>query len=45
MAKLAKAREINESGLSNSEKIAALRQAFFSDIDALEASGEVELPK
>lgn len=40
----AKAREIAESGLSNSEKIAALRKAYFSDVDALQASGTVQLP-
>lgn len=40
-----RAREIAGSGMSNAEKIAALRAEFFRDVDALEASGEVELPE
>lgn len=40
----AKADEINASPLSHADKIAAMRQAAFADVDALEASGEVELP-
>jgi hypothetical protein len=39
------AREIAESNTPNAQKIAALRQEFFKDIDELEKSGEVELPK
>ena len=39
-----KARDIAESGLSNAEKIAALRAEYFKDVDALEASGGVNLP-
>jgi len=38
--------EINaRADLSRAEKIAAMRKAAFSDVDALEASGEIELPK
>lgn len=33
-----------DSGLSNGEKIARLRQTYFADIDALQASGKVVLP-
>lgn len=40
----ARSREIAESTASNAEKIAALRKLHFADVDALEASGEVELP-
>lgn len=40
----AKAREIADSGLSNAQKIAALRAEYFKDVDALEASGGVQLP-
>ena len=40
----AKAREIAESTSSNAEKIAALRQAYFKDVDELQASGKVVLP-
>lgn len=39
------ARSIAESNLSNADKIAKLRREFFADVDALEASGEVELPE
>jgi len=39
-----KARSIAESNLSNADKIAKLRAEFFRDVDALEASGEVQLP-
>lgn len=39
------AASIANSSLSNAEKIAALRKAAFADVDALEASGAVELPK
>lgn len=38
------AADIANSSLSNAEKIAALRKAAFSDVDALEASGKVQLP-
>jgi hypothetical protein len=40
-----KARDIAESNLSNADKIAALRQTYFADIDALEQSGQVQIPK
>jgi hypothetical protein len=36
---------IANSSLSNADKIAALRKAAFSDVDALEASGSVQLPQ
>jgi hypothetical protein len=42
--KEAKAREIADSGMSNADKIAALRAEYFKDVDALEASGGVHLP-
>jgi hypothetical protein len=41
----ARAREIAESGLSNAEKIARLRENYFADVDALEAAGTVKLPE
>jgi DNA uptake protein ComE-like DNA-binding protein len=41
----AKADEINASGLSQAAKIAAMRQAAFADVAALEASGKLKLPK
>lgn len=37
-------REIGEGPMTNSEKIALLRQALFADVDELEKSGEVVLP-
>ncbi len=40
-----RARSIAESSATNSEKIDALRAAYFADVNALEQSGEVELPK
>jgi hypothetical protein len=40
-----RARHIAESASTNGEKIKALRQTFFADVDALEAAGEVEIPK
>jgi hypothetical protein len=40
-----KAREIAESNISTPDKIKALRQSYFADVEALEKSGEVELPK
>lgn len=45
VAKLDKVREIATSDRSNAEKIAALREAYFSDVDALEKSGEVKIPE
>ena len=44
-AVLAKAREIADSNAPRAEKIAALRQAYFADVDELEKSGKVVLPK
>lgn len=41
----AKADEINASGMSNAAKIAAMRQAAFAEIDELQASGKVVIPK
>jgi len=42
----AKANEINSNAdLSRADKIAAMRKAAFSDVDALEQSGEVQVPK
>ena len=35
---------IASSSMSNAEKIAALRKAAFADVDALEASGQVQIP-
>jgi hypothetical protein len=40
-----KAEEISNSNLSNADKIAAMRQAAFADVDALEQSGEVKIPQ
>ena len=37
--------EIATSGMTNAEKIAALRKAAFADVDDLEASGQVTLPE
>ena len=39
------AERIANSNLSNADKIAAMRQAAFADVDALEASGKVVLPQ
>jgi hypothetical protein len=39
-----KAEAIANSDLSNADKIAAMRKAAFEDVDALEKSGEVEIP-
>jgi hypothetical protein len=39
-----RARQIAESSATNSDKIAALRQAYFADVDAFEKSGELKLP-
>ena len=44
-AKRAEAERIANSELSHADKIAALRQTFFADIDALQASGAVVIPK
>lgn len=41
---LAKAEEMSQSGLSNAEKIASLRQIYFADVEALQRSGSVQLP-
>jgi hypothetical protein len=40
-----KARSIAESNATNTDKIAALRKTYFADVDQLEESGEVNLPK
>lgn len=40
----ARTREIAESNASNADKIAQLREFYFSDVDALEKTGEVQLP-
>lgn len=40
-----RALEIAEGRGTNAAKIAALRQTFFADVDALEKSGEVKLPQ
>jgi len=40
-----KARDIAESNISTPDKIKALRQTYFADVEELEKSGEVELPK
>jgi hypothetical protein len=39
-----KAREIADSSATNAVKIAALRQTYFADVDALQKSGVVKLP-
>lgn len=41
----ARADEINASGMSNADKIAAMRAAAFAEIDELQASGRVVIPK
>ena len=41
----AKADEINNSNLSNAAKIAAMRAAAFAEIDELQRSGKVVIPK
>lgn len=43
-AMLKKASELNNSNLSNADKIAAMRQALFADIEALAKSGKVQIP-
>lgn len=40
-----KAEEINTSSLSQAEKIKAMRAAAFSDVDALQQSGQIVIPK
>jgi hypothetical protein len=40
-----KARDIADSGLSNAEKIAALRKTYFADVDELERTGRVQIPE
>ena len=40
-----KADEINASNLSQADKIAAMRQAAFKDVAALQASGKLQIPK
>ena len=42
---LKRAIELNASTLSHAEKIAAMRQAAFADVDALQQSGAVVIPK
>jgi DNA uptake protein ComE-like DNA-binding protein len=44
-ALLRKAQEIAGSGMSQAAKIAAMRKAAFADVDALEASGKIEIPR
>ena len=39
------AERIANSDMSNADKIAAMRKAAFADVDALEATGEIVLPK
>lgn len=41
----ARAKQIAESNATNSEKIAALRQTYFADVEAFEKSGKLKLPK
>jgi hypothetical protein len=38
------ARRVADSSATNSEKIEALRRLYYSDVDALDKSGEVQLP-
>jgi hypothetical protein len=42
---LKKAEELNATNLSQSDKIAAMRKAAFADVDALQASGKLKIPK
>lgn len=44
-ARLNKVQEIAIAEIPNEEKINALRKEFFSDVDALEQSGDVKLPE
>jgi len=41
----AQANEIANSDLSNADKIAAMRKAAFADVDELQASGKVVIPR
>lgn len=41
----AKADEINASSLSQADKIAAMRKAAFKDVDELQKSGRLKIPK
>ncbi len=41
----AKADEINNSNLSNADKIAAMRREAFRSVDELQQSGQVKIPK
>ena len=34
-----------ESGATNAERIRAMRQAYFADVDALEETGTVKVPR
>jgi len=40
-----RAKEIADSNLSNADKIAALRQTYFADVEALAQSGKVVIPE
>ena len=40
-----RAKDIAELSVSNEEKIKLLRQTYFADVDELEKSGEVQIPK
>lgn len=40
-----KADEINASGLSQADKIAAMRKVAFKDVETLQASGKLKIPK
>lgn len=42
---LDKAKELSTSQSSNAEQIAAMRQTFFADVEALAKSGTVKIPK
>jgi DNA uptake protein ComE-like DNA-binding protein len=44
-ALLRRAQEIAGSGMTQAAKIAAMRKAAFADVDALEASGKIEIPR
>jgi hypothetical protein len=41
----AKADEINQTSMTQAEKIKAMRQEYFRDVDELMASGKVVLPE
>ena len=40
-----RAKDIAELSVSNEEKIKLLRKTYFADVDELEKSGEVQIPK